>query len=136
MKSPCTCRIRTQAHDAAVCRLGGDCKTSVIINSSMDPAHASETVMTLRFGENCALIENEAKNNANMLAGVLAKLEEIKETEAVIKAKERWEHRDIERVDENAEEGTLRSHGCRRSGDQRVSVLVGAEEERRRLQEL
>lgn len=117
--------------------LGGDCKTSVIINSSMDPAHASETVMTLRFGENCALIENEAKNNANMLAGVLAKLEEeIKETEAVIKVKERWEHRDIERVDENAEEGTFEAMGAGGVEIKKVSVLVGAEEERRRLQEL
>ena len=113
--------------------LGGDCKTSVIINSSMDPMHASETVMTLRFGENCSQIENEAKDGANMLAGVLAKLdEEIRETEEQIKAKERWEQRDIQRIDANAEEGTFEAMGAGGVEIKKVSVLVGAEEERKR----
>jgi hypothetical protein len=38
-------------------------------------ADAGETVAALRFGERCALIETEARNNASMLAGVLAALD-------------------------------------------------------------
>ena len=117
--------------------LGGDCKTSVIINSSMDPVHASETVMTLRFGENCSKVETETKNNADMLAGVLAQLDEdIRVLEGQIKSKERWEHRDIQRIDENAEEGTFEAMGAGGVEIKKVSVLVGAEEERKRLQDL
>ncbi len=116
--------------------LGGDCKTSVIVCSAMDPKHASETVQTLRFGENCSLLENEAGDNANMLASVLAALdEEIQQCEAEIEAKERWEHRDVEREDVNAEEGTFEAAAGGKEV-KKVSVLVGAEKERLRLNEL
>jgi hypothetical protein len=78
--------------------LGGDCKTSVIICNSMDPTNAIETMSTLRFGERCALVENEAKNQASVLAGVLKKLDaNIAELEAAIVAKERWVHSDVVR---------------------------------------
>jgi hypothetical protein len=74
--------------------LGGDSKTSVIVCGNMDPKHASETMATMRFGERCAMIETEARNNANMLAGVLADLDnQIKALEEAIKQKERWEMR-------------------------------------------
>jgi hypothetical protein len=72
--------------------LGGNSKTSIVICNNMDPAHASETVATLRFGERCALIENEARNNASMLAAVLADIDtQIEVLEAEILKKERWE---------------------------------------------
>ena len=116
--------------------LGGDCKTSVIVCSAMDPRHANETVQTLRFGENCASLENEVGDNADMLASVLAGLdEEIQQCEAEIKAKERWEHRDVEREDINAEEGTFEAAAGGRE-IKKVSVLVGAEQERLKLTEL
>lgn len=64
----------------------------MIICNNMDPHHASETVATLRFGERCALIENEARNNATMLAAVLADIDrQIEVLEAEILKKERWE---------------------------------------------
>jgi kinesin family protein 5 len=72
--------------------LGGDCKTSIVICGSLEPRHAAETLAALRFGERCALVETEAKNRANLLAGVLAKIEaEIVNLEKLIVQKERWE---------------------------------------------
>ena len=54
---------------------------------------------------------------------------------AEIKAKERWEHRDVEREDINAEEGTFEAAAGGRE-IKKVSVLVGAEQERLKLTEL
>jgi hypothetical protein len=116
--------------------LGGNSKTSIIVCASMDSVHASETVATLRFGEKCALIETAARNNATMLAGVLAALDaQIAALEAEIALKERWELRNEEREDTLAEEGTFE----RAMGGvevKKVYMLVGAEEERRQLAEL
>lgn len=116
--------------------LGGNSKTSVIVCSSMDPQHASETVATLRFGEKCALIETSARNNATMLAGVLAALDQqIATLEAEITVKERWEERHEQRADALAEEGTfeMAAGGVE---TKKVYMLVGAEEERQQLEQL
>mmetsp|Transcript_25872 Transcript_25872/g.43132 ORF Transcript_25872/g.43132 Transcript_25872/m.43132 type:complete len:889 (+) Transcript_25872:106-2772(+) len=116
--------------------LGGNSKTSVIVCANMDAAHITETVATLRFGERCALIETEARNNATMLAGVLRQLDQrIADLEAAIVAKERWEEKNEVRADELAEEGTFE----KMSGAmevKKVSVLVGAENERQQLEAL
>jgi len=54
--------------------------------------HASETMAALRFGERCSMIETEARNNATMMAAVLAKIDsDIGELEREIVSKERWE---------------------------------------------
>lgn len=116
--------------------LGGNSKTSVIICSRMESAHISESVATLRFGERCSLIEKEARNNASMLANVLAKIDrEIHQLEETIRAKERWVEQKEKRQDELAEEGTLESA----LGGVEIHIvtkLTGAEEERKELEAL
>ena len=116
--------------------LGGDSKTTIIICGSCDSKNSSETMAALRFGERCALIENEARNQANMIAGLLANLDnEIAELEATIRSKERWEVIDEERKDNLAEEGTIEAT---QGGKEikKVTVLVGAEKERKQLEKL
>jgi kinesin family protein 5 len=116
--------------------LGGNSKTSVIICANMLPVHATETVATLRFGERCALVETSARNNATILENILAKLDEqIAFFEAEILRKERWEVKEEFRSDELAEEGTL-EQAMGGKEVRKVTFLVGAEEERKRLGEL
>lgn len=116
--------------------LGGNSKTSIIVCANMDPTHATETVATLRFGEKCALIETSARNNATMLAGVLAALDaQIAALEEEITLKERWELRNEERADTLAEEGTVEM-AAGGVEIKKVYMLVGAEEERRQLEKL
>lgn len=102
----------------------------------MDPSHVTETIATLRFGERCALIENSARNNATMLASVLANLDQqIAALEVEITKKEKWELRNEHRDDLLAEEGTFE----KMSGAveiKKVYVLVGAEIERQQLERL
>lgn len=116
--------------------LGGDSKTSVIICGNMEPLHAAETLNALRFGEQCSKIEQQARNNAAVLAGVLRKLDQnIASLEADIVRKERWEERVESRLDALAEEGTVEAAlGGRET--KKVYVVVGAEEERLLLEQL
>jgi hypothetical protein len=116
--------------------IGGNSKTSIIICASQSPAHSYETVMSLRFGERCALIENSLRNNASILQQILDNLDaEIKALEAEISKKERWEIREEKVSDELAEEGTIeKSMGGQEI--KRVAFVVGAEEERKRLASL
>jgi len=114
--------------------LGGNSKTSIILTCSMLPVHASETVSSLRFGERCALVENESRSNANMLAGVLAELDaKIAALEAQIKIKEKWVVHDEVRVDALAEANTLEA-AIGGKEVKKVSVLTGAEAERKELE--
>lgn len=116
--------------------LGGNSKTSIICAASMASAHASETCATLRFGERCALVENESRSNANMLAAVLAELDSrIATLEAEIKSKERWEEREEIRIDTLVEVNTLEA-AIGGKEVKKVSVLVGAESERKLLEQL
>lgn len=116
--------------------LGGDSKTSVVVCASMETEHMAETMASMRFGERCALIETEARNNASMLADVLADLDcKIAALEAEIQAKERWEVRQVLRTDELAEEGTLEA-ALGGKEVKVVTVLVGAQRERRELEAL
>ena len=116
--------------------IGGNSKTSVVLCNSMDATHIAETVATLRFGERCALIEKEARNNATMLAGVLANIDsQIRSLEADILRKERWEMREEVRDDGLAEEGTVEAAAGGKEM-KKVSMVVGAEEERQQLQNL
>lgn len=116
--------------------LGGNSKTSIIICGNMDSAHASETVATLRFGERCAMIENTARNNATMLAAVLADIDaQIAALEAAILQKERWVETREQRVDENAEAGTFEA-AIGGVEVKKVYELTGAESERQALEQL
>jgi hypothetical protein len=111
-------------------------KTSVIICNSSDCNHINETIATLRFGEKCSQIEMEVRNNATVLESMLLNIDaEIKDLEEKIIAKERWEVIQEKRSDPLAEEGTVEA-GQGGIEKRSVTVLVGAEEERNRLDEL
>ena len=72
-----------------------------------------------------------------MLAELIAKIDvQIAETEKAIKAKERWEVKEEKRKDELAEVGTVEAMGFGGVEVKKSTVLVGAEEERKRLGEL
>jgi len=117
--------------------LGGNSKTSIIICGNMDTSHASETVQTLRFGERCALVENEVeRDNASLLASVLADLDaKIASLEATIVVKERWEIIEELRLDANVEENTLEA-AVGGKEVKKIATVVGAEEERQELERL
>jgi hypothetical protein len=117
--------------------LGGDSKSSVIVCAAQESKHSAETTSALLFGQACRKITKTARTGANMLAELIAKIDfQIKETEAGIKAKERWETIEEKRKDTLAEEGTMESIGFGGVEVKKITVLVGAEEEREKLNNL
>jgi len=72
--------------------LGGDAKAVVVVTVSKDILHSAETLQTLRFGEQCANVENAGKRFvAASLAGLVREIDDkIKEIESSIKLQERW----------------------------------------------
>lgn len=105
--------------------LGGDSKTLVLVTASLDQQHSIETVQSLRFGEDCANIETSTTASVSALSSIILKLDaEIKEMEAQIALKERWETRKVVRKDMEGDEVMT------------VTIPVGAEPERARLEEL
>jgi len=62
--------------------------------------------------------------------------EKIAECERMIKKKERWEVQEVLRKDELAEEGTMESQGFGGMETKKITVLVGAEEDRKTLNHL
>jgi hypothetical protein len=116
--------------------LSGNSKTSIIVCGNMDSAQAAETMSTMRFGEVCRLIETNTRNSNSILASVLADLDsKISHLESEIKRKERWEVVEKVRTDELAEENTFEA-AIGGKEIQKISVLVGAEVERKQLEEL
>jgi len=117
--------------------LGGDSKSSVIVCAAQESKHSAETTSALLFGQACRKITKTARTGANMLAELIDKIDsQIKETEAQIKAKERWEVIEEKRKDTLAEEGTMEALGFGGVEVKKITVLVGAEEERERLNKL
>lgn len=146
--------------------LGGLARTAIVVCCSPDNCHAEETVQSLRFGEMCSRIEHVQKVTADPSSAVAKALvqidEEIAEVEKMVRDKERWEWRERVRTDvvdaSNAatskmnadEEMELGGYGAVEilpdTGDnvrnENVThtvmgqVLVGAEEERVRLETL
>uniref|UniRef100_A0A7S2TR96 Kinesin motor domain-containing protein n=1 Tax=Lotharella oceanica TaxID=641309 RepID=A0A7S2TR96_9EUKA len=105
--------------------LGGNSKTGAIICASKEPVNSLMTMQTLRFGEKCRQIENKSVQARGIALGVLEAInKEIKEMEALIKTKERWENRLVEVVDIEGVEVRNQTY------------LTGAEEERKRLEVL
>ncbi len=51
--------------------LGGNSKTTLIVNCSMDAYNASETLNTMRFGQRAKRIENKPKINMEQTVGEL-----------------------------------------------------------------
>lgn len=112
--------------------LGGNCKTLVVVTASPAAADTTETLQSLRFGEQCAKVENVARATRLVLADALEEIDrQIRETEALIRLKERWETRRVVRRDER--------HGLDGAeatcGEETVitTVPVGAELEQVRL---
>lgn len=107
--------------------LGGKSQTTIMLTGSRDDKHGTHTLQTLRFGEACRKLENDVESGAtsSMLAQAMKELSDnITETEELIKKKERWETKKIDRVDMDGVEKVS------------VSVLVGAEAEREKLEYL
>lgn len=116
--------------------LGGNSQTSIVVCASMDEDHVSETVSTLRFGEKCSKIEKDIHNRRSVMEQVLRGLDaEIAEMERRIALKEKWVVQESIRVDGLAEEGSLEA-ALGNKEVVKVSILTGAEDERRLLEEL
>ncbi|GAB5361573.1 hypothetical protein AAMO2058_000724500 [Amorphochlora amoebiformis] len=106
--------------------LGGNSKTGVIVCASKEPVNSAMTMQSLRFGEKCRSIQSTASQARAIALSVLEELnKQIAECEAVIKKKERWENRRVEREDIDGTTEVLFK-----------SYLVGAEEERKLLEDL
>jgi len=144
----------------------GDSCTSVVVCCSSEDKHAEETVQSLRFGEMCSSVEQErggaSQDPTAAVNDALKRIDgQIKELEAVILKKERWEWRQTTRkdvvdaldtggvecntdeqmelggqgaVEFKADDGSSKKHSI----EQQVwgQVLLGAEEENARREEL
>uniref|UniRef100_A0A7S0M5A3 Kinesin motor domain-containing protein n=1 Tax=Cryptomonas curvata TaxID=233186 RepID=A0A7S0M5A3_9CRYP len=110
--------------------LGGNCRSLVLVTGSMERRHALETLQSMRFGESCRKVLNAETDNAAIAGRAIRAIDdEIREVEAAIRSKERWETRRSVRTDalHQEDEATGRTEVVT------TSVLVGAEEERERL---
>jgi len=95
---------------------------------AITPGLTHPLMQALRFGEKCASVKTTAQGGVSGLAALIAALDnEIAACEAEIESKERWERmQHVVPVDEFGDGGGVREY----------SVLVGAEEERERLEGL
>ena len=115
--------------------LGGNCKTSIIVCAAMDTQHIGETISTLRFGEKCSRVEKDVDNKGSVMEAVLRKIDaEIHALEDLIKEKEKWEVEQRVREDLHALDGTFDAAFAREVV--KVTVLRGAENERKQLEDL
>mmetsp|Transcript_43748 Transcript_43748/g.130656 ORF Transcript_43748/g.130656 Transcript_43748/m.130656 type:complete len:296 (-) Transcript_43748:60-947(-) len=120
--------------------LGGASRTVVVATATIDPSHAVESLQTLRFAETCAQVQN--RRDADEAASVTAALgqlsEEIASLQAEIAKKERWETKLLRRCDVDTIGGAFGESQEKVTRVEVVptSVLVGAEEERERLEQL
>jgi len=111
--------------------LGGNSKTSVIVCANQSTDHHLETISAMKFGEDCRKISKTVKTASSMICDILAQLDnDIKSCEENIKKKEKWEMREIKRIDSLGE-----NQNCNIEVH-KTAVLVGAEEDRHRLNEL
>eukprot|EP00927_Polykrikos_kofoidii_P043828 TRINITY_DN37923_c0_g1_i1.p1 TRINITY_DN37923_c0_g1~~TRINITY_DN37923_c0_g1_i1.p1 ORF type:complete len:914 (+),score=171.20 TRINITY_DN37923_c0_g1_i1:70-2811(+) len=119
--------------------LGGSARTMIVVTATMDPGHAVESIQTLRFADTCAQVQkrreqDEAASVRVALGQVAAEIETL---ETAIVKKERWETRMVLRADVDTVAGAF-GEGAKVEREERVlqTVLVGAEEERTRLEHL
>lgn len=117
--------------------LGGNSKTSVIVCASQDKDLVPETIATLKFAQSCRQVKNNIFSETDFLKRILDNIDsKIAHCEKDIREKERWEVREEVYEDSLAEEGTLESKGFKGREIHKTTILVGAEEERKRLDEL
>jgi len=105
----------------------------------MDSHHAVESLQTLRFGEVCGQVQQQADNDkaASIQAALKQLADEIKHVEAEIVRKERWETRLVRRKDVDTVAGAFgEGNQVERVEVIPTSVLVGAEQEREQLERL
>lgn len=113
--------------------LASDCRTAVVITGSSERKNALETMLTLRFGEECSQVVQTSTNSIAAAARAIRALDvEIDKIEDVIRGKERWETVRMTRDDElhQADEATQATETVV------TTKLVGAEKERGSLEML
>lgn len=119
--------------------LGGAARTMVLATATMDPAHAEESLQTMRFAEMCSQVQKrQEESQAASVREALGQLaKEVTEVEAAIVAKERWETRLVRRQDVDTVGGAF-GEGATWTRQEVIptSVLVGAEAEREHLERL
>lgn len=117
--------------------LGGNSRTLVFCTARMDPGNAVESLQTLRFAEQCAQVQQQGgKDTAAAIQAALRQIaNEIREVEAEIVRKERWETQLVRREDVDTVGGAF-GQGAEymRTEVKTTSVLVGAEKEREQLE--
>lgn len=120
--------------------LGGASRTLIVTTATMDPAHAEESLQTLRFGETCAQVQKRREaDQAESIHAALEKIDkEMQVLQAEIARKERWETRRIQRQDVDTVGGAFGETQQTYVRDEVMvtSVLVGAEKEREQLEQL
>lgn len=119
--------------------LGGNAKCAVVVCASLEDSNAAETMQALKFGEQCSNVENVSGRNVSGVTAILEALTaEMSVLEDEIKSKERWETREVVRQDTLLEEGTFEAAQAAQHGGEvvRVGVVVGAEQQRERLETL
>lgn len=119
--------------------LGGSARTLIIATATMDVGQAPESIQTLRFADTCAHVEKQRRdgNSASVIAALGQIADEIKHLEAEIVRKERWETQRVRRRDVDTVAGAF-GGGQTFEHEEVVhkTVLVGAEVERERLEQL
>lgn len=132
--------------------LGGSAKTLIIVCCALEPVHASETVQTLRFGEQCSTVQSGVAAEQSVLTSAVAAIDDqIGECKQLIKRDERWETRTrkiVSRVPlldnvRRDDEGTIILSDEREptafedvENEVQGQILVGAEKHHERLEKL
>uniref|UniRef100_A0A7S2SJP8 Kinesin motor domain-containing protein n=1 Tax=Mucochytrium quahogii TaxID=96639 RepID=A0A7S2SJP8_9STRA len=118
--------------------LGGKSRTQVLICMHSDPAHAAETLQTLRFGEECSLVKTKRGNNVSIVISMVEEIDrKIEALKEEIRIKERWETVETRRSDVLVETGTIEEAIASQGGETiRTTRLVGAEAEHEHLEAL
>mmetsp|Transcript_42093 Transcript_42093/g.98131 ORF Transcript_42093/g.98131 Transcript_42093/m.98131 type:complete len:851 (-) Transcript_42093:60-2612(-) len=120
--------------------LGGSARTLIITTATMDPAHAEESLQTLRFAETCAQVQKrlEADQAASITVALDRIEQDIQALQAEIARKERWETRLLRRRDMDSVAGEFGAAALtvERTEVIPTTVLVGAEGERAQLETL
>jgi hypothetical protein len=113
--------------------LASDCRTAVVVTGSSERRNALETMLTLRFGEECSQVVQTASNGIAAAARAIKALDvEIDKIEEVIRGKERWETVRTTRADELHQE----DEATQATEVVVTTKLVGAEKERAQLETL
>ena len=72
--------------------LDSDCRTAVVVTGSSERRNALETMLTLRFGEECSqVVQTQGSSMTAAARGIKALDVEIANLEETIQRKERWE---------------------------------------------